>query len=136
MWTLLDTIVDCVRSRQGHPTKFFYKITVRKGEYCLEISKARLSSIKAKHRPLVYDKRSFSTDLSTILGGWIFHNSFHRCCCQKRKSPENFCIRKKSPRSLLMKVQLFHALELSTRTIGRRRSTRVPLFYENRSDFS
>lgn len=72
MWTLLDTIVDCVRSRQGHPTKFFYKITIRKGEYCLEISKARLSSIKAKHRPLVYDKRSFSTYLSTILGVEFF----------------------------------------------------------------
>ena len=75
-------------SRQGYPTTFFCKITVRRSKYCLEISKAR-------EKPKISDNRSIhlkylevSNSLTMIFGGCVIHILIPRYCdyCQK-KSP-------------------------------------------------
>ena len=68
--------------------------------------------------PLVQDIRSFSTNLPTIFGSCFFFKICHHdfAVTVKKRSPENFGLRTKRPLAFFdeSKVQLIHALELST----------------------
>ena len=69
--------------------------------------------------PLVQDIRSFSTNLPTIFGSCFFFSKSVIMILRlqlKKRSPENFGLRTKRPLAFSdeSKVQLLHALELST----------------------